>query len=283
MGCGGSKVEEEGGVQAVIDHFMEKLEIEKLDEIFENASKISEAVEDIRTLVIDNKDDLIASSGACSYIEPKIQQSFYGVCWKLSADNKGKFIDAAIEWDSENNSLTVTGQNNSAEAVNAFNQFNDFVKGVIGLPEKMKEISDQVQELSKNISEDPQSILDQVKEAVTDDPIKLAAVLKKTHSNIAKVKNLVMVTPKIAEELTVVLGFLKDIPAFLKDLDKIKQIDEVGEKANKHKYVQAHEITFYLMEDTKLRFGTKPQQGLKYWDERKHKKKEQKEKIKSRK
>ena len=93
MGCGGSKVEEEGGVQAVIDHFMEMLEIEKLDEIFENASKISEAVEDIRTLVIDNKDDLIASSGSCSYIEPKIQQSFYGVCWKLSADNKGKFID----------------------------------------------------------------------------------------------------------------------------------------------------------------------------------------------
>jgi hypothetical protein len=266
-----------------LDHFMEKLEIEKLDEIFENASKITEAVEDIRTIVIDNKDDLIASSGACSYTEPKIQHSFYGICWKLSADNNGKFIDAGIEWDSENNCLTVTGQNNSAEAVNAFNLFNDFVKGVISLPGKMKEISEQVQELSKNVSEDPQSILDQVKEAVTDDPFKLAAVLKKTHANIAKVKNLAIITPKIAEELTVILDFLKDIPMFFKDLDKIKQIDLVGEKANKHKFVQAHDITWNLMEDTKLRFGTKSQQGLKYWDERKHKKKEQKEKIKSRK
>jgi hypothetical protein len=282
MGCGGSKIEEEG-IQAPLDHLMEKLEIEKLDEIFDNASKITEAVEEIRNLVIDNKDELIATSGACSYIDPKIQHSFYGICWKLSADNKGKFIDAGIEWDSENNSLALTGPNNSAEALNAFNQFNDFVKGVITLPEKMKEIADQVQELHKNISEDPQGILDQVKEAVTDNPFKLAGVLKKTHSNISKIKNVVSVTPKLAEELTIILDFLKDIPAFLKDLDKIKQIDVIGEKANKQKYVQAHEITWYLMEDTKLRFGTKPQQGLKFWDERRHNKKEKKEKIKNQK
>ena len=283
MGCGGSKVEEEG-IQAPLDHWMEKLDIETLDELFAGASKTIEQVEETRELVVDKRDELILSSGACSYMAPKIQHSFYGICWKLSADNKGKFIDCEIGLDvGEDVSLKLSGKNNSAEAVNAFNQFNDFMKGIAGLPEKMKEISDNVVQLSKDITENPSAILDQIKAAVTDDPFKAMAVIKKATANIDKVKKLVMITPKIVEELTLTMGFLMEIPAFLKDLDKLKVVDEIGAKANKHKYVKSHDITWHLMEDKKERFGTKPQHGVKYCEERKDAKKVMKEKIKNKK
>jgi hypothetical protein len=280
MGCGSSREKEETGIAAVLDSNMEKLNIEKLDSIFENAGQIIEKVEGLRSLIVDDKDELIIGSGACSYLEPKLNDAFYGICWKLSADNKGKFLDAGLDFDIENTCLIVTGTNNSEEATKAFDQFNAFIKGVIGLSSEMMELSETVQQLSKDITENPQGIIEEVKNTDTSNPFELASTVKNAYSNIDNVRKVVVVIPALSVELASTLAFLKEIPVILSDSTKLSKIDEVGKKACQHKYTEANVITWQLMEDPKMRFGTKPQDGIKNWEDKRKNKQETKKKLK---
>ena len=279
MGCGGSKDKEEG-VHAHLSHWMTNLGMEKLDETFAEASKVIEQVEEMRVTIVDARDDLMINSGACSYADPQIDHAFFGIAYKLSADNKGKFLDCGIKFDIEAMTLTLDGPNNSADAVKALENFKDYFKGIVALPDKVKELSEKMQDLAKKIVEDPSAMLEEVSETFKDNMLQIPGKIFAAKSNIDLVRKAVTCSVKLAAELTKNLAFMKEVAGLLKNLEKITKIDVIGANANKHKYVKAYEITWNLMEDVKLRFGKKAEEGLKRWDERKNNKAAAKEKTK---
>ena len=279
MGCGGSKDKEEG-VHAHLSHWMTNLGMEKLDANFAEASKVIEQVEELRVTIVDAKDDLIINSGACSYIDPQIDHAFFGIAYKLSADNKGKFMDCGFNFDLEAMTLTLTGANNSADALKAFENLNDYFKGIGTLAEKVKVLAEKMVDLAKKIVEDPTAMLEEVSETFKGNMLQIPGKIFATKSNIDLVRKAVTCSVKISEELVKNLAFMKDIPQLLKNVEKLAKIDVIGANANKQKFVKAYEITWNLMEDPKQKFGKKAEEGVKKWDDRKNNKAAAKEKTK---
>jgi hypothetical protein len=279
MGCGGSKDKEEG-VHAHLSHWMTNLGMEKLDETFAEAAKVIEQVEELRVTIVDAKDDLMINSGACSYLDPQIDHAFFGIAYKLSADNKGKFLDCGIDLDLEAMTMTLKGTNNSADALKAFDNFKEYFTGIKALPDKVKELSEKMTDLSKKLVEDPAAMIEEVSETFKDNMFQIPGKVMALKNNINLVRLAVTCSVKLAAELTKNMAFLKDVATLLKDLEKITKIDTIGANANKHKYVKAYEITWNLMEDPKQRFGKKAEEGVKRWDDRKNNKAAAKEKTK---
>jgi len=271
MGCGGSKDGLEAP-QAPLNHFMVGLGIEKLDSLFADASKVIEEIEALRVVIVDNRDNLIISTGACSFVDPKISQCILGLLWKLSADNKGKFIDAGFDFDTNSLCLKATSANNSSDAVKAIDELNVYLPGLAAIPEKLNELAEKIGEFCKNSFDDPTAIFDELSKTFSDNPLRIPGKLMDCKKNIVLVKNAVQTANKCREELTNTLAFFKDIKNLI-SADKLVSIDEIGSKAHKAKHTKPYEICWNYMTDVKERFGKKAEEGVKKWDGMKLKKK----------
>jgi hypothetical protein len=279
MGCGGSKDGLEAP-QAPLNHFMVGLGMEKLDGLFAEASKVIEEIEELRVVIVDKKDDLVISTGACSFSDPKISHCILGLLWKLSADNSGKFLDAGFDFDASSLSIKLTGSKNSSDAVKAIDEVNAYVSGLRAIPEKLSQLADKISEFCKNSFEDPTAIFDELSKSLSGNPFKIPGKLMDCKKNIVLVKNAVATANKLREELTNTLSFFKDIKNLI-SADKLVSIDEIGSKANKAKHTKPYEICWNYMTDVKERFGKKAEEGVKKWDGMKLKKKSVKQSFKS--
>jgi len=267
MGCGGSR-EKETGVHAPLDHWMHTLGIDELDTIFTEASEVIKEVEELREIIVDHKDHLIIDSGACSYAEPTVNECLFGILWKLSADNNGKILDAEISFDLESHSMLIQGQKTSAEGVKAFNGMNDYVKGIIALPEKCTNVTQKIMDLSKKIVENPSELTEKVTEKFKEELLSLPRMLSRTKDNIDNIRKAAAVAPKLVEELMNNIAFLKQVPGILKDAVKLTEVDTVGSNANKNKKVKAYEITWEQITDPKMKYGKLAHDGFNLWTQR---------------
>jgi hypothetical protein len=278
MGCGGSRHGLEAP-HAPLNHLMIGLGIEKLDNLFAEASKIIEEIEELRVVIIDNRDNLIISSGACSYVDPKIYQCVLGLMWKLSADNSGKFIDAGFGVDENTMGLKATGANNSSDAVKAINDLNTYISGLGAIPEKLAELIKKIGEFSKNSFDDPTAIFDELSKSFSDSPLRIPGKILDCKKNIVLVKNALTTANQCQEELTSSLSFNKSFKKLM-SAESIMSIDEIGLKAHKAKHTKTYEICWNYMTDVKERFGMKAEEGIKKWDGMKLKKKSVKQSSK---
>jgi hypothetical protein len=267
MGCGGSRVEETG-VHAPLDHWMAKIGIEEVDQAFSEASETIKSAEEMREIIVDRRDHLIVDSGACTYKEPSLKSCFYGVCWKLSADNEGKFIDAGFMPAPDLKGFVLEGKKNSSEAMKAYKEFNEYIIGLIEIEEKMTNLKTKGEQLGKTMIDKKEEMLTKVNEKFSSDPLVAPKKVKDLAGNITRVNTAVSTIAKLSEEYSNSIVFLKEMGGILKQPEEISKIDEVGKKAVENKHVRAYSICFHSISDTNQREGKKPEDGYNMWSER---------------
>jgi hypothetical protein len=278
MGCGGSR-EKETGVHAPLDHWMAVIGIEDVDQIFKDASETIKAAEDLREMVVDNMDKLILHSGACAYKEPTLKDCFMGICWKLSADNGGKFLDAGFSLGPDMKSLTLEGKKNSAEVLKAYHEFNSYISGMMELEEKITNIKTKGDELMQSMKEKGGELTEKVTDQFKSDIFTLPGKLKDIGGNLNRVTTAATCIAKLLEEFTKRISFLKELAAFFTQTEELTKIDQIGKKAFESKHVKAHEICWQNITDPKLKEGKKPDDGFFFWTDRIRRKSSRKKAI----
>jgi|LauGreDrversion4_2_1035121.scaffolds.fasta_scaffold112220_2 hypothetical protein len=267
MGCGGSRVEETG-VHAPLDHWMATIGVEEVDQFFSEASETIKSAEDVREIIVDRRDYLIVDSGACTYKEPTLKECFFGVCWKLSADNGGKFLDAGFKPAPDLKGLVLEGKKNSSEAMKAYKDFNDYINGLIEIEGKMTTLKTNGEKLGQTLKDKKEEMLTKVNEKFSSDPLVIPKKTKDLTGNISRVTTAVETIGKLSEEYAKSIAFLKEIGGILNQPEEISKIDEIGKKAVENKHVRAYAIVFHNITDANLREGKKPEDGYNFWSER---------------
>lgn len=282
MGCCGSNTGLEG-VHKPIDSNMEEVGIESLDSFFKNAEEVCESIEEMREQIIDGMDEMLVQTGGIAHLDPTFEKGFWALCWKISADNKGKFVDAGYKLDTTNFDLTLTGKNNSPEAIKAFETMKTYVKDFVKLQDKGKELGEKVQKLVEDVSSNSEKYITEVKEKYSSDFLAAGKAALKLKDNLMNIKDAGAAAPKMVEFLASQLAFLKDTPKMVTDLDTLKKIDEVGDKANKAKKTDSVEIAWTYGFAPKERYGKTFKECLDRWDKKTGAKKTKKEEIKKKK
>ena len=279
MGCGGSKDNEEG-LHAKLRNDMRHLDAENLDNLFKEAGEVIEQIEMLREIIVDNRDDLVMNSGACSLTDPTLLDCIYGICWKLSADNSGNFIDADIDMDLDAKCVVVKGKKNSAESTSAIESMNEYAKGIVELPDKMTDLAEKMQGLANTFTDNLGSYTSELTEKFAGNPLKIPGKISILRDNVSRITKAATLVPKLVAELTNNVKFIVDeVPKLFKNGEKILAIDDKGKKAHKDKHTRAYEIVWNSIEDVKRRHGKKPEDGLKFWDQRKKNKLAAKAKV----
>jgi hypothetical protein len=271
MGCGGSR-EKETGINAPLNHWMDTIGVDSIDEVFSNASPVIKELEEIREIVVDRRDDVIIHTGACAHKEPNISKCFQSLLWKLSADNEGDIGKAEIEVLEDAPYLAIKGKKNSHEGSNAGNLFIRYCNDLMTLPEKMNALSEKIQNLAEEIGNQAASFGEQITEFAKDHPLKIPGMLSKLSRNVARVKAAAAVSPDVAKELTSTIAQIKDVGDLLKATDKV---DEIGKKAHKEKQTHAHVIVFTNLKPEE-RWGNQPTEGVQRFENKKKAKAEEK-------
>lgn len=273
MGCGGSR-DKEKGVHAPLDHWMATIGVESIDQTFTDSVKTIESAEELRAIIIDNRDALVISSGACSVPEPTIMDCFKGVCWKLSADNDGKFLDAGFTMSEGD--FKLEGKKNSAEGKQAYEELEAYVKSLASMQmqEKLENLGKVGKEMATQFVEKAPEMMTQLTDSFKDKPLQLPWKLKDLKSNIEKCVNAAACIALLVKEMTNFLSCFKTLSEFFSEVAKI---DEVGLKAHKAKQVKAYEIVWNYITDPKMKYGKKADDGLQLWMRRRDVKKATKE------
>ena len=263
MGCGGSR-EKETGLHAPMEHTMTNIGIEDIDQFFKDASDLIKTAEEMRELIVDNMDKLVVSSGACAYKDPLLRDCTMGICWKISADNQGKFVEGAFKVDS-NFKVSMEGKNNSPEVSKACQELNTYFTELLEAEEKVTMLSAKGEDLLKNIKEKGGEMTGKVNEHFRSEILSLPKKLRDIAKNVSLVTTACTNISKLSTFFVNNIAFIKELSSILNDAEKI---DAVGKKAYESKKVKAYEIVWNQIKETSKREGKKPEDGLHFWNER---------------
>lgn len=279
MGCGGSRVVE-SGVNAPLNSHMEKVGIESIDDTFNTAGETIRVLEEIRDVLIDNKDNIYISTGACCDANPDFIKSFKYFLWKLSAENEGDFKKAELDLDPHNAPyLKLSGSAVSKESVQASNEIAEFIKGLVEIKPRLEDNVEKIKSIGTEIAENSPNFLDQIKDKLKDDFLNLPGTIKKLNRNQEKVKHAVEVAPLLMEEVSDTISKLGRLVELTSNVDEITKVNEVGKNAVKNKQKTAVEIVYHNLPVAE-RYGKSPNEGFQFYRKRKLNKAKSKEENK---
>ncbi len=261
MGCGGSKTSDEED-QNKISCTMEKTGVASVDEAFCAAEPALSTLEHLRGEIMDNGDDLIINTGACCHKNPTMDKAVNYLLWKLSADNKGKFFDCGISV--EEHKLVLSGSNNTQEAKDAVDAFNKFGPPLLELPEKLQEACSAMNEMKEKIMGDKDKYMEDVQSFIKGNPFKATSALGNFKKNCDNLLKACKIATTLQDKLKENINAVTETAQMVKDVEKIKKVDEVGEKAFKNKWCKPCDIVFNDIEPD-CKYGKKAEDGYKLW------------------
>jgi hypothetical protein len=261
MGCGGSRVIEEV-IDCPLKYNIEPIKFPFVDINFFDFQNTIEKLEIIRQKIIDGMDELIILSGASAYISPNLENCFYFLCWKISSDNNGKYIDSGITFDVESKSIILKGDKNTEEIKNAFIKFNQYVEQIWNIKDELFNLSQNLSNLNKNNADNMERYCNQIfasfyKENIQIIPGKIYILRNNLQKGIIAEK----ISELLKTEICKNLEFINSIPNIIKE--KIKDFDDIGHKSSINKYNSILEIVWHNLPPSK-RYGSDMKSGLRY-------------------
>jgi hypothetical protein len=172
MGCGGSK-NNLPGVHKPLECWMEWTSISEVDGPFWELRDALYSLEEIREILIDDRDDVLEYTGACSYKEGNLYKAALGMLWKLSADNKGDILKAEIVPDDKAPYMRVDGKNISTDGRKSVDYFLKYVGGLIDLKDKLESTSKSVVSGGQKLIDSLPTLLETAKTKLSSTPLKM--------------------------------------------------------------------------------------------------------------
>ena len=264
MGCGSSKDKLEGA-EKPLDHWMEKIEIESLDNNFEKAGKIIETIEEKRKFIVDEINDIFGHSGAIAFKQRCLTKAFRCVVWKLGVDNDGKVSEIGFNLETH----VFEGKKNSQSGNEAGNRLITYLKRVTD-EMKVEDLSNclnDVESIANDFSSNFDNYCKEVTEKFTSSPftaLKKVSVLK---NNMSKITKAISVLKDLIERLKNLVGSAPQILSMLNPENMLKESDHV-EKAYRHKFKHAVEIAWNLIEKSEERQGKSWNECLKEYSDK---------------
>lgn len=171
MGCGGSKEKLEG-VDKPLEHWMERINMVDVDDKFRPLEASIKEMEEIRETIVDKRDEMYETSGACAYKNPNVYKAGTSVLWKLSTDNSGEIARAGIDTMSDPPYIVISG-NNSVEGNKAANIFINYCAGIKNMPSQLSNIFDKLKELADKALANQESTLQKIKSKLSNNPMQM--------------------------------------------------------------------------------------------------------------
>lgn len=172
MGCGGSKEKLEG-IDRPLEHWMESTNMPDVDEKFYPLQKCIKEMEEIRDLIVDKRDEMYETSGACSYRTPNVYKAGQSVLWKLSTDNGGEIAKAGIDTINDSPYIVVHGSNNTPQGSKAANVFIEYCAGISNMPSRLANICENLKEFADKALANQESTLQKIKSKLSNNPMQM--------------------------------------------------------------------------------------------------------------
>jgi len=230
MGCGGSR-ELLTQAEKPLEHWMEPLDMEGLDRIFSSASNIIINIEEKRSAIVDELDNVYSNSGAIAYKNRDLNKALRCAFWKLGVDNAGKIDEIGFNLDNQQ----FEGGKNTEEGNLAGNTLIIYCKNLVENL-KVEDLDNNLNDITnicKDLSENYEKYLQDTSEYCKDNPFEGFKKISIFRGNMSK--------------CTKVISCLKDLIVILKNLTAsasgiLATINPVG-KANE---IANIEIAFKL-------------------------------------
>jgi len=253
MGCGASK-DKLSQVEKPLEHWVEPLEMQGLDETFSSASNLIKTIEEKRSAIVDELESVYAKSGAIAFKKRDLNKALRCTIWKLGVDNGGKVDEIGINVESQ----LFERSNNSEEGNIAGNSLIYYCKNLLEnwKIEDLTSILNELEEINKNLSENHERYMNIITENCKENPFDGFKKNSKIKGNRNKCENAISCLKQVIEILKNLALSAPDVLASLNPERIVKESIHV-EKAFNKKLNNPVEIAWNLIENPKERNGKK--------------------------
>jgi len=265
MGCNNCKGNDEKGVHKHLVSDMWVLNIDSIDDFFQGMSPIIKDLETIREAVIDKRDALYLSTGACCHKTPTLMICLKGFFYKIAAAKKGdilKGLDIEITLDEPYFKL---GDSIPSSSKKDIDELIAYVKGFINLPKTLEDMGEKLKEMVEKVEKSVDDFVSQITKAAEGDPFGLPKLLRHFEQNCVRVKDAACLFEPLVKELAGTVSQFKTITTLLKDAEEIAKFGEIGKNADKNKWTKPEEIFYHTCPEEE-RYGKSPEDGVKFWN-----------------
>jgi len=263
-GCSGGRIER-GTLHCTLEIKIKTCDMPELDDIYAKVNPISEFVEGVRSVLIDNLDEVIIASGACAHKEPSLGTCILGLLYG-SAVNVGGYSKLAVKIIVSDSGIDFQMACKEPNLLKVIESFKKYFIGFLELGPKATQLADYCKDLA-TIPAELESAFDVVKEKLSSEPFKIIAVASSMKHGISTVKELIQVIPKVIDALTKYMLSLKDLVALMSKPEFITKMEENTKLAIKEKRTDNTEILYHcLLPEERCKHGPKP--AVHEWRER---------------
>lgn len=225
MGCGASK---DKNSKRISDSF-ELIGFPNFDAFFEDAQKLLENAEEIRSGVIDSKKASAEISHTFKLKDPKYIDVAQVLLWSISAENGGKIIKADIDVTSEAPFLKLDKNKLNQETYELYESFSEYLETIVEAPEKLAEIVEKLDEMSQK----GENLIKDGKVEIQNSEMKVVGKAKAISQLIKNVEKLGSELSKCRSLQEVVIEAKRDVQELIpKFKDLVSEADGVGAKAH---------------------------------------------------
>ena len=234
---------------------------EKYDDEITKVRNFVSNVEDLRHAIIDELDEISIITGNCSHnkLALNLKNCIISLAWKISTDNKGKFKNALMEYNEDNDcKIVFKGKLCSRNAIDASNYLFSYLGRVEKLKERIKELNKNKKEILK--------VLDMLI-GISKQGLNKA----KISNNIDNIKHSFQIFEEICEKIEIILNEGKEGIDYILDEKNHAEFDRIGLANFKSQTKIPHYIVWKNLNFTERTLG--PKDGYYYLNELKVKKK----------
>lgn len=209
-----------------IKSHMDPTKVPELDELFGNISNVLSQIEEIRSGLQDSCDDMMDLANVEILKAGDLMDAIQSWLWSVSAGHKGHIENANVKILEESPYVTFDLDNSYVEVWNFQHKLKEFLQTVTTSPQKVEELSNQLQELKGKMEDATKDPKEMASKAGLKGTLAITKNTKTTVSGLAKVAK---VKDVIKEAATNMKNIVSKLPGFL------GAANEYGKKAYEEK------------------------------------------------
>lgn len=243
MGCGGSKKEVLEGCEKPLCHRMEKIEIDSIDSVFDKCSNIIVQVEEKRKFLVDELMENCLHTGAYAHKNPNPKNGMECAIWRLGVDNKGNVSEIGLNVEN----MCFEGSNNSQKGNDAANNLIGYFK-CLSQNWKMEDMTALSEELAgcvKEVSDNMENYMNEVKEKYSSEPFKMASAGSNLKCNLSKTQCACTCVKELCEKMQKLMAIAPELMAMCTP-EKMKEQQASIDAAVKSKQTENLPIAFHV-------------------------------------
>lgn len=225
MGCKVSK----GKNSKKINHTFELIGFPSFDAFFEDAQRLLENAEEIRSGVIDSRQEGVELSHAYKLDDARYIDVVQVLLWTISAENEGKIMKVDIDVTSDAPFVKLDKSKLTEETYSLYESFSDYLETIMKAPETLAEIVEKLDEMSHKGAEMIKNGKEEIQNSDMD-VVRKAKAISQLGKNVSKLGAELTKCRSLQEAVIEAKEDLKDLIPKFKEL--VSEADKVGAKAH---------------------------------------------------